>query len=35
MPAIGGGTKGDWYFYNQTTLSFGLNDFIKNGATEN
>ena len=24
-----GGTKGDWYFYNQTTLSFGVNDFIK------
>lgn len=24
-----GGAKGDWYFYNQTTLSFGLNDFIK------
>jgi tetratricopeptide (TPR) repeat protein len=24
-----GGTKGDWYFYNQTTLSFGVNDFVK------
>lgn len=24
-----GGAKGDWYFYNQTTLSFGVNDFIK------
>lgn len=24
-----GGAKGDWYFYNQTTLSFGINDFIK------
>lgn len=24
-----GGAKGDWYFYNQTTLSFGMNDFIK------
>jgi len=23
------GAKGDWYFYNQATLSFGLNDFIK------
>jgi hypothetical protein len=22
-------TNGDWYFYNQTTLSFGVNDFIK------
>jgi tetratricopeptide (TPR) repeat protein len=29
LPAIGTGVKGDWYFYNQTTLSFGLNDFIK------
>ena len=30
MPNIGGSnTKGDWYFYNQTTLSFGINDFIK------
>lgn len=29
MPNIGNGQKGDWYFYNQTTLSFGLNDFIK------
>jgi tetratricopeptide (TPR) repeat protein len=29
LPAMGNGVKGDWYFYNQTTLSFGLNDFIK------
>lgn len=30
MPNLGGGAPtGDWYFYNQTTLSFGLNDFIK------
>lgn len=30
MPNINiGGAKGDWYFYNQTTLSFGINDFIK------
>ncbi|MBC7695624.1 MAG: tetratricopeptide repeat protein [Burkholderiales bacterium] len=29
LPNMGNGTKGDWYFYNQTTLSFGVNDFIK------
>lgn len=29
LPNMGSGVKGDWYFYNQTTLSFGLNDFIK------
>lgn len=29
LPNIGNGSKGDWYFYNQTTLSFGVNDFIK------
>jgi tetratricopeptide (TPR) repeat protein len=29
LPSMGGGAKGDWYFYNQTTLSFGLNDFVK------
>jgi tetratricopeptide (TPR) repeat protein len=29
LPAISSGVKGDWYFYNQTTLSFGVNDFIK------
>lgn len=29
LPNIGNGVKGDWYFYNQTTLSFGINDFVK------
>lgn len=29
LPNLNDGTKGDWYFYNQTTLSFGVNDFIK------
>lgn len=29
LPVISTGEKGDWYFYNQTTLSFGVNDFIK------
>lgn len=29
LPVIGDGSKGNWYFYNQTTLSFGVNDFIK------
>ena len=30
IPSIGGASvKGDWYFYNQTTLSFGVNDFVK------
>jgi tetratricopeptide (TPR) repeat protein len=29
LPNLGDGTKGAWYFYNQTTLSFGVNDFIK------
>jgi tetratricopeptide (TPR) repeat protein len=29
LPTISNGQKGEWYFYNQTTLSFGLNDFIK------
>jgi tetratricopeptide (TPR) repeat protein len=29
LPTVSNGQKGDWYFYNQTTLSFGLNDFIK------
>jgi tetratricopeptide (TPR) repeat protein len=29
LPTVSNGVKGDWYFYNQTTLSFGLNDFIK------
>lgn len=29
LPGMSDGGKGDWYFYNQTTISFGLNDFIK------
>jgi tetratricopeptide (TPR) repeat protein len=29
LPTMSNGQKGEWYFYNQTTLSFGLNDFIK------
>ena len=29
LPTVSTGIKGDWYFYNQTTLSFGINDFIK------
>jgi tetratricopeptide (TPR) repeat protein len=29
LPTVSNGVKGEWYFYNQTTLSFGLNDFIK------
>lgn len=29
LPPTSTGVKGDWYFYNQTTLSFGINDFIK------
>ncbi|MDF2449021.1 MAG: tol-pal system protein YbgF [Bacteroidota bacterium] len=29
MPNMNTGAKGEWYFYNQTTLSFGINDFIK------
>lgn len=29
LPSMNTGQKGEWYFYNQTTLSFGLNDFIK------
>ena len=29
LPNMNTGVKGDWYFYNQTTLSFGVNDFIK------
>jgi len=30
LPAMNtGGGKADWYFYNQTTLSFGINDFVK------
>lgn len=33
MPSMGGGPKGDWYFYNPTTIAFGLNDFIKKFGT--
>lgn len=29
LPNLGDGSKANWYFYNQTTLSFGINDFIK------
>lgn len=29
LPVIGDGSAASWYFYNQTTLSFGVNDFIK------
>jgi tetratricopeptide (TPR) repeat protein len=29
LPNMSTGVKGDWYFYNQTTLSFGITDFIK------
>lgn len=29
LPVMNTGAKADWYFYNQTTLAFGLNDFIK------
>ena len=29
LPPTSTGVKGEWYFYNQTTLSFGINDFIK------
>ncbi len=29
LPGMSDGTKGDWYFYNQTTKSFGINDFVK------
>lgn len=28
LPSGDGGT-GDWYFYNPTTVSFGVNDFVK------
>ena len=33
LPGMTGGQKGDWYFYNQTTIAFGLNDFIKKYGT--
>jgi hypothetical protein len=29
LPELGNGVKGDWYFYNQTTLAFGIGDFAK------
>lgn len=29
LPNLGNGVKGDWYFYNQTTLAFGIGDFAK------
>ncbi len=29
LPVMNTGAKADWYFYNPTTLAFGLNDFIK------
>lgn len=29
MPNLGGGAKGDWYFYNPNLVAFGVNDFIK------
>ncbi len=28
-PTVGNDGKAAWYFYNQTTISFGLNDFVK------
>lgn len=33
LPGMTGAQKGDWYFYNQTTIAFGLNDFIKKFGT--
>ncbi len=33
LPGMNGGAKGDWYFYNPTTLAFGLNDFVKKFGT--
>ena len=32
LPGMTGAQKGDWYFYYQTTIAFGLNDFIKKDA---
>lgn len=29
LPELGNGVKGDWYFYNPTTLAFGIGDFAK------
>lgn len=33
LPGMNGNAKGDWYFYNPTTIAFGLNDFIKKFGT--
>ena len=29
LPQMSDGVKGDWYFYNQTTIAFGIGDFTK------
>ena len=29
LPDLNNGTKGDWYFYNPTTIAFGIGDFTK------
>ncbi len=29
LPSLGNGIKGDWYFYNPTTIAFGIGDFTK------
>ena len=29
LPDLNNGAKGDWYFYNPTTIAFGLGDFSK------
>lgn len=33
LPTMPGGASAGWYFYNQTTISFGVNDFIKKWGT--
>jgi tetratricopeptide (TPR) repeat protein len=33
LPGMNGAAKGDWYFYNPTTIAFGLNDFVKKFGT--
>ncbi|MFO0321456.1 MAG: tetratricopeptide repeat protein [Bacteroidota bacterium] len=33
IPKIEDGKKGDWYFYNPTTIAFGINDFVKKFGT--
>ncbi len=33
LPGMNGNAKGDWYFYNPTTIAFGLNDFVKKFGT--